>query len=60
MDFLVHSEVQGGYTEKALESGGQILLCPLGRDPVGYAARFLHLVRVNGPYQVAHRDGAGL
>ena len=54
MDFLVHAEVRGGYTEEIRESGGRILLCPLGRDPVGYAARFLRLLRVNGPYQVVH------
>jgi glycosyltransferase involved in cell wall biosynthesis len=54
MDFLVHAEVQGGYTEEIRKSGSRILLCPLGRDPVGYAARFLHVLRANGPYQVVH------
>jgi glycosyltransferase involved in cell wall biosynthesis len=54
LSFLVHSDRPSDFDEEIRTLGHRILVCRLGRNPVGYAVRLARLLRTEGPFDAVH------
>ncbi|QIM21557.1 glycosyltransferase family 1 protein [Phycicoccus sp. HDW14] len=54
LSFLVHGDGPSDYDDEIHALGHRVLVCPLGRDVVGYARRLAGILRAEGPFDAVH------